>query len=125
MTNSVLNRNLAYLKKKDLALFDKISCLKSSKTYTVTSSKSGLPSLIYIDQDGVTKQIESSYDPVANAIRNLENLNINESLNFIILGLGLGYQVSEIIKQSSTHAKIYIFEKAPELFALAISKMDF
>ncbi len=125
MSNSVLDRNLASLKKKDPALFEKIAPLKGSKFYDVTKSKSGLPSLVHVDPDGSKKQIDSNYDPVGEATRNLERLKIRGSINFIVLGLGLGYQVSEIIKQISTHAKIYIFEKDPELFALAIREADF
>jgi hypothetical protein len=125
MINSVLNRNLASLKKKDPDLFEKIIPLKGSKFYAATKSKSGHPSLVYINQDGKKKQIDSNYDPVGEAIRNLERFKIRESINFIVLGLGLGCQVSEIIKKKSKHAKIYIFEKDPELFALAIRESDF
>lgn len=125
MSNSVLNRNLASLKKKDPALFEKIAPLNGSQFYTVTKSKSGLPSLVHVNQDGSKKQIDSNYDPVGEATRNLERLKIRGSINFIVLGLGLGYQVAEIIKQNSTHAKIYIFEKDPELFSLAIRETDF
>ena len=125
MSNSVLNRNLASLKKKDPALFEKITPLKGSKFYAATKSKSGHPSLVHIDQDGRKKQIDSNYDPVGEAIRNLARFKIRGSINFIVLGLGLGCQVSEIIKINSKHAKIYIFEKDPELFALAIREVDF
>jgi hypothetical protein len=125
MSNSVLNRNLTSLKKKDPTLFKKIAPLKGSKFYAVTKSKSGLPSLVHVDQNGRKNQIDSNYDPVGEAIRNLERLKIRESINFIVLGFGLGYQVTEIIKKKSTHAKIYIFEKDPELFALAIREADF
>jgi hypothetical protein len=125
MSNSVLSKNLASLKKKDPALFDKIAPLKGSKFYATSESKSGLPTLIHIDQSGNKKQIDSIYDPVNEASRNLERLNIHESINFIVLGLGLGYHVSEIIKKCSTHSKIYIFEKDPELFALTIRDTDF
>ena len=125
MSNSVLNRNLASLKKKDPALFEKITPLNGSKFYAATKSKSGHPSLVYIDQEGRKKQIYSNYDPVEEAIRNLGRFEILGSINFIVLGLGLGCQVSEIIKKKSKHTKIYIFEKDPELFALAIREIDF
>ncbi|MGY8766091.1 MAG: motility associated factor glycosyltransferase family protein, partial [Nitrospinaceae bacterium] len=125
MSNSVLNRNLASLKIKDPALFEKITPLKGSKFYATTKSKSGHPSLVHVDQDGRKKQIDSNYDPVGEAIRNLARFNISGSINFIVLGLGLGCQVSEIIKKNTKHAKILIFEKDPELFALAIREVDF
>jgi hypothetical protein len=125
MSNAVLNRNLASLKKKDPALFRKITPLKESKFYAATKSKSGHPSLVHVDHDGRKKQIDSNYDPVGEAVRNLERFKISGSINFIVLGLGLGCQVSEILKKISKHAKIFIFEKDPELFALAIREVDF
>jgi hypothetical protein len=125
MSNSLLNKNLASLKKKDPALFEKIASLKSSKFYVVTKSRSGPPALVHIDSEGNKKQINSNYDPVGEASRSLDNSTISESINFIVLGLGLSYQVLEIIRQTSKQAKIYIFEKDPELFALAIREVDF
>lgn len=124
MNNLILKRNLASLKKMDPVLFERISSLKVTKFYTTSESKSGHPALVHIDQEGNRKQVDSIYDPVRDASRNLERLEIHESINFIVLGLGLGYQVSEIVKQVSTQAKVYIFEKDPELFALAIQEVD-
>ena len=124
MNNSLLNKNLRFLKKKDPCLYEKITTLKPSKSYAVKSSRSGSPSLIHIDKEGNKKLIDSNYDPISEASRYLNRLNIGESINFIVLGLGLGYQVSEIIRNSSNQIKVYIFEKDPELFALAIQKSD-
>ena len=125
MSNPSLSKNLASLKKSDPTLYARIAPLNGSKEYEVAPSKSGPSSLIHIDGKGIKKQIHSNYDPVAEASRYLKTLNICESTNFIILGLGLGYQVLEIIRKTSSQAKIYIFEKDPELFALAMSEVDF
>ncbi len=55
MSNSFLNRNLASLKKKHPALFEKINSAESSEFYAVTKSKSGPPALIHIDNEGRKK----------------------------------------------------------------------
>ena len=125
MTDSFLSRNLDSLKKVDIALFNKIVSLKGSTEYVVTRSKSGPPTLSYMDSRGKKKKIHSNYDPVLEATRYLKTLNIEESLNFLVIGLGLGYQVFEIIKSATSQTKIYIFEKDPELFALALREVDF
>jgi hypothetical protein len=124
MNNSLLNRNLLFLKRKDPYLYERISTLKASKSYAVKNSKSGSPSLIHIDKQGNEKLIDSSYDPISEASRYLNTLSIGDSINFIVLGLGLGYQVSEIIKKSSKQIKVYIFEKDPELLTLAMQESD-
>ena len=69
MKNYLLNRNLLFLKKKAPHLYERISTLKPSKTYAVITSKSGSPSLVYIDEAGNKKQIDSHYDPLNEASR--------------------------------------------------------
>ena len=60
MNNSLLNRNLIFLKKKDPFLYERILTLKVSKSYVVKNSKSGSPSLIHIDKEGNKKLIDSN-----------------------------------------------------------------
>jgi len=125
MSNSYLSKNLDSLKKVEPALFEKIVSLNASSNYEVTRSKSGSPTLSRIDNQGKKSQIYSNYDPASEAIRYLKSLKIDESLNFIVIGLGLGYQVFEIVRSATSQTKIYIFEKDLELFALALREVDF
>ncbi len=124
MSNSFLDSNLEFLRKKDPALVEKVLPVNISKSFAITKSRSGLSSLVFIDEAGNKKQIDSNYDPVGEASRYLGRLEISNSINFFVMGLGLGYQASEIIRQTSRQAKIYIFEKDLELFALAIREAD-
>ena len=125
MSKSLLNKNLASLKKIDPTLYEKITSVKISNSFEVIKSKSGIPTLVHIDSEGNQNQIYSNYDPIGEATRYLETFKIDESINFIVAGLGLGYQVMELIRKTSIRAKIFIFEKDPELFALAIREVDF
>ena len=125
MSISFLDSNLALLRKRDPALFESILSVQPSKSFTLIRSRSGHSSLMYCDEAGNKKQIDSNYDPVDEASRYMQRLEVGNSINFFVMGLGLGYQVSEIIRQTSREAKIYIFEKDPELFALAIREADF
>ena len=125
MKHDFLSRNLESLKKIDRSLHEKAESFQVSSSYQITKSKSGYPTLSWIDsKGGDKKQITSVYDPVSEASRFLESFNIRESLNFIVLGFGLGYQIKEIVKNASRMAKIYIFEKDWELFALSMREVD-
>ncbi len=104
MSDSFLNKNLSLLKNLDTSLYESIEPLSGSS---------------------IKKQIHSNYDPIAEARRYLDTLNVDASTNFIVLGLGLGYHVLDIIQRTSNRVNILIFEKDPELFALAIRKIDF
>lgn len=124
MNNLLLKKNLSALKKLDSTLYEQIEPLKGSTNYEVTSSKSGLPSLIRIDSQGNKRQIHSNYDPRSEATRYLKAVKASESMNCIVLGFGLGYQAIELIRNASSLDKFYIFENDPELFALAIREID-
>ncbi len=124
MSKSFLKKNLDSLKRLDASLHTLIEPFKGSKLYEVIPSKSGPLSLVHIDDSGIKKQIHSTYDPIAETSRYLDSLKIEEHTNFFVLGLGLGYQVLDIIQRISSRANIYIFEKDPELFALAMRNVD-
>ncbi len=125
MSDSLLNKNLTLLKNMDISLYASIEPLSGSKSYKVTESKSGPCSLIYMEGSRIKKQIHSNYDPITEATRYLDTLKVGTSTNFIVLGLGLGYHVLDIILRTSSQVNIFIFEKDPELLALAIRNVDF
>ena len=124
MSQSFLRSNLAALKNQNAHLYEQFLSFKTSSNYQTLKSRSGPVSLVHIDEKGIKKQIHSSYDPIDEAMRHLKAINVAESLNFIVLGLGLGYMVDNIVGQVSKYAKIYIFEKDPELLALALREVD-
>ena len=124
MNNSYLNKNLECLRRNHPSVFSMVKPLKPSKAYQITPSKNGPLTILKIDQEGRKKQLYSQYDPHKEVCQFLEGLKIKDSINFIILGFGLGYHSIEIVKNVSKHANICIFEKDPELFALAIREID-
>ncbi|MBT5375792.1 MAG: motility associated factor glycosyltransferase family protein [Nitrospinaceae bacterium] len=124
MSDSLANKNLTLLKRLHPSLYTIIAPAKVSLSYEPIISKSGALSLSHRDSMGVKKQVYSLYDPIAEASRHLESLEIEKFTNFIVLGFGLGHQVTELIKKTSSRSNIYIFEKDPELIALAIREID-
>jgi hypothetical protein len=124
MNSSLYKRNLDALEKLDPSLYKKIVPLITSTAFEVYESKSGLPTLSHKDALGNKKQIHSNYDPKTEAIRYLKSINANDFMNFIFLGFGLGYQAIELIRNSSSLDKFFIFEKDLELLALALKEID-
>ena len=81
MKNYLLNRNLLFLKKKAPHLYERISTLKPSKTYAVITSKSGSPSLVYIDEAGNKNHLTYNelYKEVARLSNAMWNIGIRKN----------------------------------------------
>ncbi|MGL5868291.1 motility associated factor glycosyltransferase family protein [Clostridium chrysemydis] len=86
----------------------------------LVKSKSGLNTLKYKN-----KYIHSRYDPLREAktfiLNNKESLN-NHSV--VIIGLGLGYNVNQILENFNNINNIYVFEYSKEIVSLCIKEND-
>ena len=55
----------------------------------------------------------------------IDTVYSDESTNYILFGLGLGYHLNDLHKRVSTQDRIIIFEKNPTLVRLALSQNNF
>ena len=124
MTVNILNNNLTLLKLLNPKAYEIISNTQPSLEYEVSLSQSGLPTLSYLGLKGNKKYLLSKYDPVREASRLIESLDTSEATNFIVVGMGLGYQVTELIKSTSNHSKIVVIENDRSLARLAFETND-
>ena len=68
----------------------------------------------------------SRYKPLETARKNIEKIKISECGNYLMLGLGLGYELKELYKLIKNDFKqIIIIEKEPELFSLYLKVGDY
>lgn len=124
MNPSILENNLALLAKRDPDLTASLRSIQPTGKYIASPSRSGPATLSIAFPDGKRKTIHSAYDPVQEAVRFIDSCQLNDSTNFIITGMGLGYHATETIKRAPRHARVVIIEKDPELFYLALSCND-
>lgn len=70
------------------------------------------------------KFIHSPYDPVSEAQAIISRSNIPDDGNVIVLGFGMGYHVSEIIRRKLRCVNVYVVEPDPAVFSAALRGRD-
>jgi len=124
MTAEILEKNISLLKAHHRKAYEVLMGVKKSSNYVVPFSQSGHPTLVHIDPNGRKKFLLSKYDPLKEAEKLIKILRVEDHTNFIILGMGLGYQISELLKLVPEFSKIIIIENDTELCRLAFEKID-
>ena len=120
-----LKDNLKTLSHKSPELCSLIKNAPNDNQYNITTSKSGIASLSRISPDGTKKSLHSKYDPKQEAAQFIDSIYSDESSNYILIGLGLGYHLNDLHKRVSSQDRIIIFEKNPTLVRLAFSLNNF
>ncbi len=116
--------NLALLNQTQPELARRLESVRPSGRYEAEPSRSGATALFYLHADGSRKTLHSSYDPVKEAERFADSLDIQGSLHFWVTGLGLGYHLVELVKRIPPSARVFIVEKEIEVAHLALTHSD-
>lgn len=124
MTTEIFNKNLALLKSLHPNAYEILKNSRPSKQYEVTLSQTGIPTLSYIKPNNSKIYLLSKYDPVQEAKRYIDSLGVGDFTNFIVLGMGLGYQLNELIKTIPKHSKIIVIENDAKLARLTLETND-
>ena len=119
------NGNLALLNKKSPETCSLLKKAKHEKKYKITISKSGTPTLSTSGHDGINRSLHSKYDPIQEATQFVDTKLSSKSTNYILVGLGLGYHLSELQKKISPNSRIIVIEKSPSLARLAFTYNDY
>jgi hypothetical protein len=124
MTAHILRKNLAFLKSLHPNVYEVINSAQSSLEYEVSLSQSGDPTLSHLGAKGNKKYLLSKYDPVREASRLIESLNVGETTNFIVVGMGLVYQIIELIKAAPEFSKIIVIENDRRMARLVFEAIN-
>ncbi len=124
MPNLIFTKNTVLIEKRFPRLFKNLMTATSSDSYQVSSAKSGSPTLSFKIGDQPPKYLHSAYRPENEAEKLIDGLPINEYLNFVIVGSGLGYSLLELTRRVSRKAKILLIENNLEIFKLALETFD-
>ena len=120
-----LNNNLELLNYKSPELSSLIKNAPNDNQFNITTSRSGSATLSRVSLDGTKRFLHSNYDPTQEAAQFIDTVYSDESTNYILFGLGLGYHLNDLHKRISTQDRIIIFEKNPTLVRLALSQNNF
>ena len=118
-------KNIILLNKKSPEICSLLENIIPESKYKIISSKSGIPTLSLICQDGTSRALHSKYDPQKEATQFIDAYISNDNSNYIVSGLGLGYHLHELIRKASKNSRIIIIEKNPSLARLAFTYNNF
>src|SRR5947209_3647255 len=111
-----LVKNLAALWTVEPALADAIEALHPRPSYSITPSKSGVPTVSVPAPEGRTITLHSRYEPIDEARRLVTPIAVDEKLAFYLFGLGLGYHLELLFDQEGDEALFFVFE--PDLLLI-------
>ncbi len=125
MASDFINKNFSNLKTFHPDAYRAIKDEIPSVNYEVSLAISGKPTLSLKSKEGKNKFLISQYDPIHEARRLLESLKVGDFTNFIVVGMGLGYQLSELIKMAPDFSKIIVIETDRQFARLALQSNNF
>ena len=108
--------NLAALWTVDPALAQAIEDLHPSPSYPAHPSKAGPPTVSVKAPEGRTVCLHSRYQPIEEARRLIDGIEVENRTAFYIFGFGLGYHVELLFDRAGDEAIFCVFE--PDLLML-------
>jgi hypothetical protein len=120
-----LVKNLAALWTVDAALAEAIENLHPQPPYPVQVSKSGLPTVSVVAPGGRTVALHSRYQPLEEARRLIEKIDVADRLAFYVFGFGLGYHVELAFQAAGKESLFLVFEPDLLLLRTAFEHRDF
>lgn len=116
--------NLPLLWQADPDLAAQIEALPDDSLYPVESSRTTDPTLAVTSDDNRRIYLHSRYEPLKEAQRLADAVNITGHLAYYVQGLGLGYHVQALLNRISSEALLCIFEPDLKLIKTALWERD-
>ena len=119
-----LVKNLAALWTVDPALTEAIEATHPMPSYPVTPSKAGPPTVSVAHPDGRTITLHSRYQPLEEARRLVQPIDVEDKLAFYVFGLGLGYHLEVLFERAGDETIFCVFEPDLRLIRTAFEHRD-
>ncbi|MEE9295429.1 MAG: 6-hydroxymethylpterin diphosphokinase MptE-like protein, partial [Phycisphaerae bacterium] len=117
-------RNMAALYRKDPQLAQRIDEIPDADRLPLEPTRSGhLTTRFQTRVGGI--YLHSRYDPVAEADKLIDPVEINDKFCLVVFGFGLGYHVQALHKRLKGDAMIIVIEPSLPLLSTAFSCRDF
>ncbi len=122
--HAVFIRNLSALYRKDPKLARRIDEVRDEDRPEVLPTRSGEVTVRIEGVSGAT-YLHSRYDPVKEARRLIDGVEVDEKYCFVVLGFGLGYHVRALHERLQGDAVIIVIEPSVRLLSAAFAHVDF
>ncbi|HUT05052.1 MAG TPA: 6-hydroxymethylpterin diphosphokinase MptE-like protein [bacterium] len=122
--SSIFAQNMERVRRSREWLFDRLSETPQTLSLNVRQTESGRPTLAVTTKDGEVTLLHSEHDPLAEAIKHVSTVKLEEAEYLIILGFGLGYHVLEAMRRVPPNCKVFIIEQSADIFRAAMHVFD-
>jgi len=127
LNNPIFDNNITALEtaNPELAQLLRQPCREESNLETV-STKTAAPSIRVHPPDGAKPVLlHSAYDPIREAQRWAESIEITSPVNVFVFGAGLGYHLLALLRQHEAHIRFFIvIEQNLDILRAAFSTID-
>lgn len=124
---SFWDKNLEVIKEKDCDMFNKIqeheNIEKNGGQFIIEQARDG-SDILGISEDGHKVMLNSTYRPKDEAVKFAGKIELTENSITVLVGLGNGIVVSEILNKLNKEATLFIYEPSMELFFFVMEHFD-
>lgn len=124
--NKIYKDNLKAIKKYDNILYGKLINLDkySPKGFTVEESKIANEYTLKVNNNKKMQYVHSKYNPLKNAEDKIENLEFDFYNIVLVLGVGCGHFIKEILNKTNEQSKIVVLENRIDILNEVLKYQD-
>ena len=98
--------------------------VEAAQPYEVEASKSLCPTIAVQTADGRRVYLHSHHQPIDEAQRLIDPVDVEKKMTFYVLGLGLGYHLQLLFERASDEAILCVFEPDVRMIRTALEHRD-
>lgn len=121
--SNILLANLAQLRKTEPELARRILEATPAELEWLPSRAGPLSAVL--KRDGKTYTLASRFDPLAEADKLLTPVDYQKHGGIVLLGMGLGHQVTRVVQQMSKDCLLIIFEPDTAILRAVLERIDY
>jgi hypothetical protein len=118
-----LDKNLQILKKTHQEVYKNLSSLQIKEELQLERSRSGEWTCKLESSEG-SRYIHSKFKPSKETIHAFKSIDFEKKTRYILLGIGLGYNIFNLLKRITPDAAIFAIEKRAELISRSLEVFD-
>lgn len=122
--NDLYIKNISFIREKFVSLASRLD-VPDNGTVESVAAKNGDAVPCFIQGEGRKLFIHSRVDPLREAERLIQEIEITGKDLVVVFGFGFGYHVQELLKKTGRDINILVVEKDPLIFKKAMESRDF
>ena len=119
-----LERNLAALSRNNPALADALRRTEARAGVSFEPARRDEALTAMADVDGRAITLASRHAPLTEAGRFAEQLDLEAHAMFVVMGMGLGYHVSSVVRRVASRGLVVVYEPDESLLRAVLEQID-